>query len=437
MHAQHRERASNARIVRLRSIKVRPALVAVLAIIVLMMLSQLALASEQVVYAFKGGNDGSGPTGIIQDSSGDLFGATFYGGSYGNGTIFELSPPAKYEGKWREKILYTLGPGDIGASAGVIVDAAGNLYGTTWLGGATNNGSVFELSPPKKRGSTWTFTTLYSFAGSADGSQPATPLTVDAAGDLYGTTQSGGSGNCGCGTVFQLSPQPDGTWTETTLYNFPGPNGYSAGSLSGVTLDTIGALYGTTFIDSPASNAGTVFQLKKDKKGRWHHRLLYAFDKSGVNGFWPTGNVVFDKSGVLYGATRGDALENCVGASCGTVYQLTPTKKGPWILTTLYEFAGGTDASSPDAGPILDASGNLVGTTTNGGDLNCDSGAGCGAVYKLTQSGGTWNETILHAFSSGRDGSGPGTLLLGAGDILYGLAAFGAHGQGIVFELTP
>ena len=424
--------------------------ITLLVVIGVLIASLYAAASEQVIYTFTGGKDGAGPTGLIAGQNGKLYGTAFIGGPEQAGTVFELSPPKQKGGVWTETTLYTFlfsqPQNGIGPAAGLVMDGAGNLYGTTWLGGPGQGctlgcGIVFQLAPPKRPGGSWTFALLYDFGAPNDGYQPEATLTFDATGNLYGTTVAGGLGHCegGCGTVFQLVPpkQPGGAWTETTLYNFPGTFPYNGSTLSGVTLDAKGAVYGTTWVEG-GNSAGTVFRLMppKSKTGHWKHTTLYAFNKNGVDGTWPTGNVIFDNNGNLYGVTNRGAMGNCLGVGCGTVYQLTPTPSGPWTLTTLYKFAGGNDGGYPQAGPIFDTTGNLVGTNLAGGGTNC-SGEGCGTAYRLTQSGGTWTETILHSFTSGADGAGPGPLLLGVGNVLYGVAGAGAKGSGIVFDITP
>jgi uncharacterized repeat protein (TIGR03803 family) len=407
--------------------------------------------SEQVIYTLTGGNDGSGPVGLVADEKGNLYGAAFAGGPQQAGTVFQLSPPARKGGAWTEKtlftFLYTQSQNGLGPLAGVVRDASGNLYGTTWLGGPGQGcilgcGTVFQLSPPAHRGGKWTFTLLYDFGAPNDGFSPQAPLALDAAGNLYGTTVSGGTGACqnGCGTVFKVAPprQPGGAWTETTLYNFPGAFPSPGGTLGGVTLDPKGALYGTTAALG-GGRAGTVFRLTptKGKHGQhWKHTLLYAF-RGGADGAIPTGNVVFDSHGILYGVTHTGGKGDCLNVGCGTAYQLRPGPTGRWRHKVLHIFAGGTDGGLAQDGPIFDAAGKLVGTNIIGGETNCGGGTGCGTVYRLSRSGGTWSETVLHRFSGGRDGAGPGGLLLGAGNILYGVAGAGADGAGIVFEVTP
>jgi hypothetical protein len=429
----------------------RTLLAAMVATIVIVLFPSRVFGSEQVIYAFTGGNDGAGPVGLVADQKGNLYGAAFGGGPEAAGGVFRLSPPARKGGGWTETTLFTFlysqSQNGIGPSAGLVRDASGNLYGTTWLGGPGQGcilgcGTVFRLSPPAHHGGKWRFTLLYDFGAPNDGFSPEAPLAKDAAGNLYGTTVSGGTGGCqnGCGTVFKVAPprQRGGSWTETTLYNFPGAFPYTGGTLGGVTLDAKGALYGTTTAFG-GGRAGTVFRLTppKSKHGQhWKHTLLYAF-QGGADGAIPTGNVVFNSHGILYGVTHTGGTGDCLNVACGTAYQLRPAPTGPWRHKVLYRFAGGTDGGLAEAGPIFDAAGNLVGANIVGGDTNCGGGVGCGTVYRLSPSEGTWSETVLHRFSGASDGAGPGGLLLGAGNVLYGEAGAGADSAGIVFKITP
>lgn len=330
------------------------------------------------------------------------------------------------------------------------MDSAGNLYGTTWLGGPNGSGIVFELSPPAVKGGAWTFSLLYGFGTSlTDLASPAAKLAIDQAGNLYGTTESGGTGHCagGCGGVFKLAPpaQPGGAWTESVLYNFPGTFPYSGGTSGGVVLDANGALYGTT--GPTGTKSGTAFRLTppKTKNGKyWAHTILYTF-LGGADGAAPNA-VVFGNNGNLYGVTiyGGSSGPNCFGQPCGTVFQLSPTPIGPWTHTVLHSFNGGTDGGFGYVGPALavDAAGNLYGTTPIAGDPSCPDGggSGCGTVFRLAPpavQGGPWKETILHRFAGGSDGAGPNGLTFGKGKLLYGPAAAGPVGHGVVFSINP
>ena len=411
-----------------------------------------AFAGERVIYNFTGGNDGIGSNDLISDRAGNLYGTTFNGGgSAGAGTAYELSPPAQLGGAWTETILYSFSytalDKGIGPLGRLVMDSAGNLYGTTWLGGPRGGGVAFELSPPAVKGGVWTYSLLYAFGG-AGLSSPEARLVLDAAGNLYGTTASGGTGGCagGCGGVFKLAPpaQPGGAWTETVLFNFSGTFESGGGTSGGLTIAAHGALYGTTYRGS-GGQSGTVFRLAPPKTsgGRWTHSVLYAF-AGFADGADPEAEVVFDKNGNLYGITSygGSGGPNCFGSPCGTVFQLTPTPTGPWMHTVLYSFNGGTDGGYPERTLTLDAVGNLYGTTGIGGDPSCTggNGDGCGTVFQLAPpgvQGGSWTETILNRFTGGTDGVAAGGLTFGKGHLLYGPAGAGANNDGVIFAITP
>lgn len=410
-----------------------------------------AFAAERVIYSFAGGKDGIGSNALISDCAGNLYGTTFNGGgSAGAGTVYELSPPAQLGESWTETILYSFSytalNSGIGPLAGLVMDSAGNLYGTTWLGGPLGAGVAFELSPPASEGEPWAYSLLYAYGG-AGLSSPEARLALDQAGNLYGTTVSGGAGACagGCGGVFKLAPpaQPGGAWTETDLFYFSGTFETGGGTSGGLTI-AHGALYGTTYTGS-GSQSGTVFRLTPPKiKGKpWVHTVLYAF-AGFADGADPEAEVAFDRNGNLYGTTNygGSGKPNCFGVPCGTVFQLTPTLTGPWTHTVLYSFNGGTDGGYgyPGAALTLDAEGNLYGTTPTGGDPACSGGTGCGTVFKLAPpavKGEPWTETILDRFTGGSDGAGPGGLTFGKGNRLYGPAGAGANGDGLVFSIAP
>ena len=424
-------------------------MVAVALVGAVVMLAGSASAGERVIYNFAGGNDGIGSNDLISDRAGNLYGTTFNGGgSAGAGTAYELSPPAQQGGAWTETILhsfsYTALDSGIGPLGRLVMDPAGNLYGTTWLGGPQGAGVAFELSPPAVKGGAWTYSLLYAFGG-AGLSSPEARLTLDKAGNLYGTTASGGTGACagGCGGVFKLAPptQQGGAWTETVLFNFSGAFETGGGTSGGLTMDAHGALYGTTYSGSGGPD-GTVFRLTPTKGGtHWTHTVLYAF-AGFADGAFPQDEVVLDKNGNLFGVTSygGGGGPNCFGSPCGTVFQLTPTPTGPWTHTVIYSFNGGTDAGYPERTLTLDAAGNIYGATGIGGDPSCGAGTGCGAVFRLappTVQGGSWTETILNRFTGGSDGAGPGSLTFGKGGLLYAAAGAGANNDGLVFSITP
>jgi uncharacterized repeat protein (TIGR03803 family) len=264
---------------------------------------------ETVLYSFAGGTDGADPqAGLVMDAAGNLYGTTAQGGTSGNGTVFELVAPTKKGGKWKELVLYSFGTGTDGATpiSRVNFDAAGNLYGTTSLGGANGYGTIFQLTP----GTTWTETVLHSFQNADDGAYPYAGLISDAAGNLYGAATQGGT--AGGGTVFALTPS-QGSWKFSVLYSVPG-SGIS-GSFRNLLLDDAGNIFGTTHCDGD-NNAGTVFKLKPSH-GAWSYTLLYTFT-GGSDGEYTISNLVM-KSGKLYGTTQYGGANDA-----GVIYRLTP-----------------------------------------------------------------------------------------------------------------
>lgn len=419
----------------------------------------ICTSNEQVLYSFVNAPDGDNPSAdLVIDSSGNLYGTTFQGGTFGYGTVFKLTPS---NGQWTETVLYSFcQQGKYcadGASphSSLIFDTAGNLYGTTFQGGiygdtggpAIGDGVVFELSPQSD--GTWTETVLHSFGNGTDGIGPFAGLVFDNAGNLYGTTNRGGTGtagpNClagsgGCGTVFELSPGPSGQWTEKVLYNFCSQtdcaDGY--GPFDALILDADGNLYGTTANGgTPTPSGGTAFELTPDENGQWTQTVLYVFQGGSTDGSNPHAGLVQDKSGNLYGTTVfGDSDQGAGSANNGIVFELTREAGGQWTENVLHVFCSQLncdDGSASYAGLVFDKTGNLYGTTFNAGAF------GCGVVFELTPGkNGTWTEEALYGFECGEDGAGPqnGVILDATGN-LYGVAGGGAYGYGVVFELTP
>jgi uncharacterized repeat protein (TIGR03803 family) len=382
------------------------------------------------------------------------------------------------------KVIYNFTGGADGAypEAGLTMDVAGNLYGTTEAGGHTGGncydygcGTAFKLA---YKNSGWVLTTLYTFQAGSDGSFPAAPLVIGPNGILYGATGSGGSGcsGYGCGTVFSLRPAPTVCktalcpWTETVLYRFADPPDGANPAYGDLIFDQAGNIYGTT-AEGGTYGDGAVYQLALSG-GVWTESVLHSFDQT--DGAEPAGGVTFGKDSSLYGTTVWGGSHGG-----GTIYELTPSGSG-WTETTLHNFDHNVDGNYSTGGLIFDSSGNLYGTTGDGGPgggiggtafqltpdgtLNTicvfnggfgpvaglimdhagnlygtapSGGAyGVGIVFKLTPSNGGWTETVLHDFS-GIDGSAPyGKLLLDGHGNLYGTAGGGVYGYGVVFEIT-
>jgi uncharacterized repeat protein (TIGR03803 family) len=337
----------------------------------------------------------------------------------------------------KEKALYSFhyageGCGSDGCVpyAGLIFDGSGNLYGTTSYGGAGNCdcGTVFELSP--NGGGGWTETVLYSFTGGSDGQNPSQGLVFDNAGNLFGVTPYGGSQNCGngCGVVFELQ-HLSGGWSYSTIYSFTGnPDG--AIPDAGLIFDGKGNLYGTTADGGVNTHGslGTVFELTPNDNGNWTESVIYSFGTRRGNGASPNG-LIFDGVGSLYGTTQAGGQCNSNETGCGIVFQLKPVS-GAWKESILYSFKGGIDGEVPTAGLALDKAGHLYGTTSAGGDYEQ------GTVFEVAHSKHGWSETVLHSFG-GSDGALPyaGLILDKAGN-LYGTSyRGGAFASGAVYEL--
>ncbi len=312
---------------------------------------------------------------------------------------------------------------------GLVADRAGNLYGTTGSDGFYGRGTVFQVHP--SNGGIWTESAIYSFSGGSDGGNPEAVMALDAHGNLYGTTQYGGSATCACGTVFELSPSAGGVWKEATLYSFAGGADGASPRYTNLVFDAAGNLYGVTEFGG-SSLAGTVFELSPQAGGGWTESVLYTFAGGTSDGANPLGGLVFDKAGNLYGSANSGGSSQC-GSGCGGVFELSPQAGGGWQERMLYFFQNGNDGAIPDSLLIIDPAGNLYGTTQVGG-----SGS-CGTVFELLPgTGGSWSKQTLHQFA-GTDGCEPFLNMVrdGAGN-LYGVAeAGGVKGNGAIFQITP
>jgi uncharacterized repeat protein (TIGR03803 family) len=328
--------------------------------------------TETVLYSFTGnGSNGDGmrPVGdLVFDGFGNLYGVTNQGGAFGEGTVFELSPPSRPDGAWSQSVLYSfMGPDDgAGPSAGLIFDTAGNLYGTASAGGTADDGLVFELSPPMSQGNPWTEAVLYVFRGGDDGAEPVSSLVFDPQGNLYGTTFVGGghfdcnNGLIDCGTVFELSPpsRSGDAWTEAVLHAFRSTDGQFP--QAGLVINSSGALAGTASAGGPGSS-GVVFGLQPTSQpgGGWSFKILYSFmGQTFLDGSGPLAELTLGNDSVLYGTTAGGG-----SANQGTVFRLTKAGCCSWSET--FQSVGG----NPSAGVILlnDA---LYGTSGGGGFHN-------------------------------------------------------------------
>jgi uncharacterized repeat protein (TIGR03803 family) len=397
----------------------------------------------RVIHHFTGA-DGDYPHDLTIDQAGNLYGAAAAGGSHNAGVIYKMT---KHGSGWTFVPLYNFnvtgnGGNDGDEPWGVVIGPGGRLYGTTGSGGL-GYGTVFSLSPPASFCGAllcpWTETQLHVFTDAPDdGAFPGNAdLVFDPQGNIYGTTLDGGSGSCsrGCGTVYELS-ENNGGWSSLLLNSFQGDSdGYNPNG--GVIFDQAGNLYGTASAGGDYFG-GTVYELTPNS-GSWSKNTIFSFD-DGFTGVAPDASLLIDASGALYGTTQaGGQYQN------GTAFQLT-NSNGNWSGNILYNFSApiGDAGQGPQTPLTQDAAGNLYGTTAGGGLLNY------GTVFKLTFANGSWTYTLLHDFSSdldGSDGRAPESkVVIDAQGNLYGTTIIGglqnpaciAGGEcGVVWEITP
>ena len=377
--------------------------------------------TETILHTFTGGSDGGYPNGtLIPNSAGNLYGTTSGGGSAafcsGCGTVFELVRGSN--GTWTQNVLYNFGSlsnfaDGLGPIGPLTFDGKGNLYGTTEAGGNAHNGTVFELSPQSN--GTWTETVLYNFTGGSTGGSPLNGVVFDSHGNLYG---SAGGGGYGFGLIFELVPGTNGTWTEKIVYKFTGDSDGSA-PYGPLVFDQAGNLYGA----SPRGGAldyGLVFKLTPGPNGKWTEKVVHVFP-GGLGGSYPLG-LISDAAGNLYGVASFIA------------YELSPQSFGNWTFKTLHVFRGGVDGASPESALAFDRAGNLYGTTNTGGVHR-------GTVYELIPgSSGKWSERIMHIFAGdGVDGVFPGNsaVTVDSTGNIFGTTSGGASKAGVLYEIAP
>jgi uncharacterized repeat protein (TIGR03803 family) len=412
---------------------------ALLIVIAILMLAPgvWAASKYKTLYKFRGHKDGGAPyAGLVFDTAGNLYGTTIEGGNPGGqcgasgcGVVFKLTPNPNGNDRWKEMALYRFGIGNRDGHiplAGLIFDTAGNLYGTTSRGGShrASHGTVFKLTPNPD--GSWTESVLYRFTDGkdGDGAVPVASLIFDTAGNLYGTTSGGGTHQQG--TVFKLAPNPDGSWTESVLYRFTGgKDGDGSVPVASLIFDTAGNLYGTTS-GGGTNQQGTVFQLMPNLDGSWTENVLYRFT-GGKDGGYPYAGLIFDQAGNLYGTTLGGGRNGR-----GVVFKLTPNPDGSWTESTLHGFPG--YGGSPYAGLIFDQAGNLYGTAFYSNYAYDD-----GMVFKLTPNpDGSWEYSILREFRSHSGANPHAGLTFDQAGNLYGTTPNGSpYGYGVVFKLTP
>lgn len=387
-------------------------------------------ATEQVLYRFSGGKDGSNPyAGPIRNSESNLFGTTVFGGKYGSGlqgfgVVFELSPNSN--GKWTETVLHSFnkdGKDGYYPYASVVMDTKGNLYGTTKYGGSNDRGTVFELS---RGGNGWTEKVVYSFKVNNDGWNPTSNLIFDGKGNLYGTLSQGL--NCtDCGAVFELSPQHDGTWKETILHAFStsvtAKDGYTP--LGGLVLDSEGSLYGTTEYGG-TYNYGTVFQIQ----GSGRETVLWSFNPAANDVFEPVNGLTIDTKGRLYGMSP----QGGANYAFGGVFELRRVN-GVWRESVIHSFSNVNDGAYPYGTVAINAAGEPYGTTEDSYLLGYS-----GIVFQLSRNKQNWQEKILYKFVKPVSGAHPfsGVVLDNLGNV-YGTTYDGGNsqGSGVVFVIRP
>ena len=381
----------------------------------------LQASTTEIIYSFAGDEDGEyTDTDVAIDAAGNLFGSSVLGGDFGGGTVWQLSPVG---GSWVHTVLYSFTGGADGGEPykGVTLDAAGNVYGTAVTGGSGSCeggcGVTYKLT---KSGTTWTYNVIHAFTGGADGSGPGARVTVNTNGDVYGMTPTGGAN--GLGTIYALHPKPNGSWATKVIHTFTGGADGSTGSAGKMILRG-GHLYGAATTGG-VNGAGTIFEMTPTQTGEWDFKTIYSF-KGEPDGVFPYGGLLFDGGGNIYGTTYYGGA-NDVGA----VYRLSPDGVGEWNERLLYSFGTGSDGNSSISNLVFDSSGNLYGTTSEGG-------SGSGTIFKLAR--GTLLESIPHSFQGPPDGAFPyaGMVAGGNGTFFGATTHGGTDGEGAVYKFTP
>ncbi len=381
-------------------------------------------STTEVIYSFAGDDDGEyTDTDIARDAEGNLYGTSVLGGDFGGGTVWQLSPVGA---GWVHSVLYSFTGGADGGEPykGVTLDAAGNLYGTAVTGGSGSCeggcGVTYKLT---KSGTTWSQSVIHAFTGGDDGSGPGARVAVDGRGNVYGMTPTGGAN--GLGTIYALHPKSTGGWAMRVIHTFTGGSDGSSGS-AGKLLLRGGRIYGAATTGG-SNGSGIVFELTPTRIGEWSLKTIYSF-QGAPDGVFPYGALLFDAEGNVYGTTYYGGANGL-----GTVYKLSPTVAGEWNETVLYSFRTGRDGNSSISNLVSDAAGNLYGTTSEGG-------LGSGTIFAVTAGqNGTWTESIPHRFHDSPDGAFPyaGMVGDGAGTFFGATVHGGAAGEGAIYKFTP
>jgi uncharacterized repeat protein (TIGR03803 family) len=397
-------------------------------------LCSASASTEIVLHNFLWQPDGSEPiAAMVFDKSGNLFGTTFEGGSGDAGTIFEISPNGA--SGWTYRIIYSFDchPGCY-PQGPLTIDQQGNLYGATQIGGANNDGTIFQLS--RQSDGNWSVRTLFVFGDVSNGGGFWPNGVVYHQGALFGLTFSGGEFECG--TAFALTPNGTDDWSETVLHSFSCNNGDGWGPVGGVALDEKGNVYGVTEGGGTGFD-GTVFELSRDIGGHWEESILHNFSGPDGSSPWYGAAPILDEAGNLYDTTGYGG-----SGGYGTVFKLSRSGN-TWTQTILHNFSGDLDGALLYAGVTMDSRGQLYGTTLEGGgqgvctELPPPQNLYCGTLFRLTPShSGEWTETVLHRFGGLNDGAEPAAaVVLDPSDNIYGVASSGGTlplRSGVVFR---
>lgn len=370
--------------------------------------------TETVLHSFTGNPDGANSDSrLTPDGLGNFYGTTTYGGQFGAGSVFELSPNGS--GGYNEIVIYSFcsqtncADGENPTFSFVTLDDCGNIFGTTWAGGSEGVGTVFELKPS---GGSWTEVVLHNFLHNMiDGYNPVSGLIMDLSKNLYGTTFNGGGGD---GSIYKLSPDGSGGWTEQVIYD-------ACMGYAGINMDSHGNIF--------AAGCSTLFELSPNGSGGWNATNIHFFEGGTTDGGTPNGTPVISASGEVYGTAIGGGTKND-----GVVYRFKFGKKG-WQERIIHSFGSGKDGNEPWAGMTFSPSGNLYGTTVKGGKY------GYGTVYEIAVSGNTYKEKVLWSFNN-NDGAAPTSAVIWNSHHLYGTTANGgdvscSDGCGVAFEVIP
>jgi uncharacterized repeat protein (TIGR03803 family) len=378
--------------------------------------------TTDVIFSFQEQEGEYADTDLETDLAGNIYGTTVLGGEHGSGTVFQLSPTPN---GWDHRVLYSFTGGADGGEPykGVSIDRRGNLYGTAVTGGSGacegGCGVVYKLT---KSAGTWNQTVIHAFTGGDDGSGPGARVTVDRSGNVYGMAPTGGTN--GVGTIYKIHPHR-GSWEFQVIHTFTGGADGATGSAGRMLLGRSG-LYGAATTGG-LYGSGVVFELTPTAVGEWNFRALYSFHGQ-PDGSFPYGALLRAPSGKIYGTTYYGG-ENGIGS----VYELSPRLVGEWDGRVIYSFQTENDGNSPISNLVRDAAGNLYGTTSEGG-------LGSGIIFKLSPiGGGQWTESVVHPFEGPPDGgfSYNGMVPDRFGSFYGATVHGGTDDDGCVYKFTP